>query len=451
MRSSTSVLLDRTILIDCGPDTPRQADRAGVSLADVRALLLTHAHPDHLAPAALLARAWAITNTDTLRVVGPASAIEACRDWIGPHDPVALETVAPGDVVHLDGYVVRVLKAAHDMGRDVLTVDAVLFDVTAPDGTRLLHASDTGALDDATVESLRGAAYDVVLLEETFGYTLDHGTGHHDLATFPRELSRLRDVGAVTPSTDVIAIHLSHHNPPRPELDRVLAEWGARVVDDLSTVVVGGDVHAGKAAQTRAPRRRLILGGARSGKSREAESAFAADTAVTYVATGGTREGDTEWAARVALHRGRRPAAWTTVETLELAPLLDDAAPGAALLIDCLALWLAGILDRAGTWDDQPASPGYVASLHRVDGDIDALVDAVRSTRAQVALVSNEVGSGVVPEHDSGRLYRDLLGRLNSRIATVCDDVDLVVAGRVLRLSAPSSPSDSHPGTENHV
>jgi len=182
------------------------------------------------------------------------------------------------------------------------------------------------------------------------------------------------------------------------------------------------------------PHRRLVLGGARSGKSVEAERSLAAHPRVTYVATGGTRDGDPEWAARVRAHRDRRPASWTTTESLDVAAPLRAAAAADAVLVDCLALWLAGTLDAARVWDAEPGTAAYAETLAHVDREIDGLVDAVRGTPASVVLVSNEVGSGVVPEHASGRLYRDLLGTLNTRVAAVCDEVDLVVAGRVVRI-----------------
>jgi len=428
LRSTTAALLDGVVLVDCGPDAPRQADRAGVSLADVTCLLLTHAHPDHLAPEALLARSWA-GSRQTLRVLGPASAIEACRDWVGPHDPVRLEVVAPGDEVEVDGYLVRVLAAAHDVGRDELTRDAVLYDVTAPDGGRLLHATDTGPLGQQTMAAVAGAAYDVVLLEESFGSRSDHGTGHLDLVTFPRQLAALRECGAVVDRTDVVAVHLSHHNPRGDELARILEPWGARLVDDLTVLRTDSAVVRGVPA-----RRQLVLGGARSGKSHEAERRLAARGSVRYVATGGERADDPEWRARVATHRARRPASWTTEETLDVVDVLRSTSDGDAALVDCVALWLAGQLDAARVWESEPGSAARAESLAAVGRASDDLVAAVAATRAHVVLVSNEVGDGVVPEHESGRLYRDLLGVLNSRLAAVCDDVDLVVAGRVVHL-----------------
>jgi adenosylcobinamide kinase/adenosylcobinamide-phosphate guanylyltransferase len=428
-RATTSALVDDVLLVDCGPDTATAASRAGVSLAGVTALLLTHAHPDHLAPLALLARSWARPGIG-LTVVGPPSAVAACRDWVGPFDDVRFAEVGDGDRLELDAHTVHVHAAAHDVGTDDLARDAVLFAVVGSDGGRLLHATDTGPLPDSTIAAWADARFDLVLLEETFGRRTDHGTGHHDLATFPREIARLRSVGAIDDRTDVVAVHLGHHNPPGDELDRELASWGARTVPDLTEVVVTGAV----AAAARPRSRTLLLGGARSGKSHEAERRLLAEPHVRYVATSGEREGDAEWAARVALHRRRRPPGWTTEETLDVAGVLEKAERGEPVLVDCLALWLAGRLDAARVWDTAPGAPAYAETLATVEGDIARLVEAVRATSARAVLVSNEVGSGVVPEHASGRLYRDLLGTLNARVAAECDEVALVVAGRVVPL-----------------
>ncbi|MFD0867507.1 bifunctional adenosylcobinamide kinase/adenosylcobinamide-phosphate guanylyltransferase, partial [Tessaracoccus lubricantis] len=94
----------------------------------------------------------------------------------------------------------------------------------------------------------------------------------------------------------------------------------------------------------------LVLGGARSGKSTWAEAQFDGVAEVEYVATSELRDGDTEWAHRVALHRERRPASWRTTETLDLAAVLgaDDAAP---VLVDCVAVWFDRVLQDAGAWD----------------------------------------------------------------------------------------------------
>ncbi|MDO5736154.1 MAG: bifunctional adenosylcobinamide kinase/adenosylcobinamide-phosphate guanylyltransferase [Propionibacteriaceae bacterium] len=167
----------------------------------------------------------------------------------------------------------------------------------------------------------------------------------------------------------------------------------------------------------------LVLGGARSGKSSWAESQFVDRESVLYVATSLVPEDDPEWAGRVETHRSRRPAGWRTVETLDVAGTLreDDDTP---LLVDCLALWLARVLDDVDAWNSPEEQWRPALASH-----VDELVAAVQDTVRDVVLVSNEVGSGVVPGTPSGRLYRDELGRLNARIAAACDELWLCVGG----------------------
>ena len=419
LRGQTAALLDATLLLDCGPETPHAAQRAGLDLTGLRHVLLTHAHPDHCSPAFLLFRSWA--GEAPLDVVGPPDVVETARHWVAPDSPVVFTAVSPGTSLRLGSYDVRVLAARHGAPGS-----SVLYDVSGPSG-RVLYATDTGPLPQETVEAVRDAAFDVVLLEETFGDFLTHGTDHLDLATFPDQVRRLRSVGAVTRDTDVVAVHLSHHNPPTAELRRRLAAWGARVVDDGAVVSRGsvGSTDAGSAND----RRTLVIGGARSGKSAEAERLLAAEADVTYVATGYPAGHDDEWRERVRRHREARPSHWSTVETLELASLLVE--PGPPLLVDCLTLWLTRVLDRHDAWDDET----WAATAEKaVREEIDALVAAWRTSPRRVVAVTNEVGQGVVPETASGRRFRDEMGRLNARIAAVTEDVRWCVAGRVTRL-----------------
>jgi adenosylcobinamide kinase / adenosylcobinamide-phosphate guanylyltransferase len=174
----------------------------------------------------------------------------------------------------------------------------------------------------------------------------------------------------------------------------------------------------------------LLLGGIRSGKSREAERRLAAEPAVTYVATGGLDGDDGEWTARVAAHRERRPGAWTTVETLDVATLLRDTGAGdPPLLIDCLNGWLAGAMAKAGCWDAE--REGAVKLLAVA---VDELVDAWSRTDARVVAVSNEVGMSLVPITPAGRWFAEELGTLNQRIAAAADEVWLLTAGIATRL-----------------
>ncbi|MFZ2527221.1 MAG: bifunctional adenosylcobinamide kinase/adenosylcobinamide-phosphate guanylyltransferase [Rhodococcus sp. (in: high G+C Gram-positive bacteria)] len=413
IRGQTAALIDDVLLLECGPEAPRAALRHGRNLAGVRHILLTHAHVDHLGPQALLFRSWAEAGFD-IDVVGPAAAIDACRPWVGPGDPVRFVPVAAGDALNVGGYRIRVLGARHRVFDDG---DAVLYDVAGPSCARILWACDTGPLPESWFDAVHGAAFDAVFLEETFGDRADLGDDHHTLAAFADTVAALRACGAVGDGTDVIAVHLGHHNPPIAQVRRRLAECGARAGYDGEVIGVGATSNGGG-------RTTLILGGVRSGKSRYAEQLLEPCPSVTYVATGGTREGDAEWAQRVALHRERRPGSWSTVETSDVAGVLRSATE--PLLVDCLGTWLTARLDLHEVW-----TGGDLAAVER---DVEELLTAWARCVVPVVAVSNEVGSGVVPASASGRLFRDLLGRLNARVAENSDSVSLVVAGIPLRL-----------------
>jgi adenosylcobinamide kinase/adenosylcobinamide-phosphate guanylyltransferase len=168
------------------------------------------------------------------------------------------------------------------------------------------------------------------------------------------------------------------------------------------------------------PARRLILvlGGARSGKSRYAESLITALLPPwIYVAT--AQAGDAEMAQRIAVHRARRGAGWQAIEAPhDLALSLETVPAQAPVLIDCLTLWLSNRM---------------LADVD-VDAEIDDLEKALDHRGGTVVLVSNEVGSGIVPDNALARRFRDLQGRLNQRLAARADRVVLVVAGLPLIL-----------------
>jgi adenosylcobinamide kinase/adenosylcobinamide-phosphate guanylyltransferase len=165
----------------------------------------------------------------------------------------------------------------------------------------------------------------------------------------------------------------------------------------------------------------LVLGGVRSGKSRYAQDYASRFARVAFIATA-TRS-DAEMRRRIAAHRRERPRDWKTVEAPRHLDRVIRREGGAAnlLLVDCLTTYCGGLLSVRGV---SQAQRDHLASV----------VDAIRSTPASIVLVSNEVGSGVVPAFKSGRLYRDLLGELNQQVARVATDVVLLVAGLPLVL-----------------
>jgi len=168
----------------------------------------------------------------------------------------------------------------------------------------------------------------------------------------------------------------------------------------------------------------LILGGARSGKSRHAESiAQARGAPVSVIVTAEAL--DEEMAARIARHRAERPADWHVIEApIALAEALTAAAaPHQTVIVDCLTLWLANLLGDA--------SPERDALLAR---EREALLQALPALPGTVLLVANETGLGLVPETPLGRRFRDEAGWLNQAVAERCDRVSLIAAGLPLVL-----------------
>lgn len=158
----------------------------------------------------------------------------------------------------------------------------------------------------------------------------------------------------------------------------------------------------------------VLLGGARSGKSlRAVKLAAEAGAPVTFVATGEGR--DEEMEARIESHRRERPAGWVTIEEpLDLRAALESAVAGSTVVVDCLSLWVANLLEQGREPDD--------------------LAPLAASRPGLTIAVSNEVGLGIVPVNELARRYRDLLGRVNAAWVAASDEAFLCVAGRTIPL-----------------
>jgi adenosylcobinamide kinase / adenosylcobinamide-phosphate guanylyltransferase len=174
------------------------------------------------------------------------------------------------------------------------------------------------------------------------------------------------------------------------------------------------------------PERHLILGGARSGKTNHATTlatrlADERRASVVYVAT--AQALDEEMRHRIDRHRAQRPASWTTVEAPSDLSSALSMQPSAILLVDCLTLWLSNAL----LLDFDERTP--TANARRWDEERSAFLQWLMNYRGVVLLVSNEVGSGIVPASALARRFQDEQGRLNQEVAALCDSVTLVVAG----------------------
>jgi adenosylcobinamide kinase / adenosylcobinamide-phosphate guanylyltransferase len=157
----------------------------------------------------------------------------------------------------------------------------------------------------------------------------------------------------------------------------------------------------------------LVLGGARSGKTQRALHLAKPYSPRTYIATGEAR--DEEMRARIARHRADRGPGFLTVEEpLDIVAALRAAdGRGAAIVVDCLTLWLSNLMERGRSLEEESRK----------------LVAGLRPLQANVMLISNEVGSGIVPENALARAFRDEQGRLNQAVAAAADHAELVVAG----------------------
>jgi adenosylcobinamide kinase / adenosylcobinamide-phosphate guanylyltransferase len=347
---------------------------------------------------------------------------------------------AGSESVGAGAYRIQELADARDQGKPGG------WEVTGPDGRRLLYPARPGAVPEPAEGA---AAYDIAFL---------------DLLGEPAQLGLLRAQGLITSDTVTVVAFADHRVSAEGELRRRCGFWQAEVIGDGDAVTTARSEKKELTTERR-PRRVLVLGGARSGKSERAEMRLAGEPDVTYVATGpagatGSEEAaepggptgaaepggpmgaavsggptgaagtaaDREWAVRVAAHRARRPAWWRTAETTDLAGVLAGAQ--GALLIDGIGTWLAAAMDECGAWD------GSADSAARLAARIAGLVGAWRQTRAYVVAVSDETGLGVVPVTPAGRRFRDELGRLNQVLAAESEEAELVVAGRIVPLAA---------------
>jgi adenosylcobinamide kinase/adenosylcobinamide-phosphate guanylyltransferase len=166
----------------------------------------------------------------------------------------------------------------------------------------------------------------------------------------------------------------------------------------------------------------LVLGGVRSGKSRFAQEYANRFSRVVFVAT--AKPSDAEMLSKIRRHQRERPKHWQTLEEpLELARVVaEQAAKFDVMLVDCLTIFVANLLEAEET---DPTS---------VELRIERFLEALGAAPASVVLVSNEVGSGVVPAYAAGRRFRDALGELNQRVAALADNAVLMVSGLPLAL-----------------
>lgn len=229
LRTPTSVLIDDRLLIDPGPEAPRQVTRLGHDLIGVEMILAGHAHNDHLDASLLMHRSW-VTATP-LRMIGPAPVVDGSAAWLDPEQrSVTFTTLSAGDVVEAGGYTIQALAANH-----YAFGEALCYRISNGSAS-LLYLTDTGTLPSSTLSAVAGRRVDLVLLEETFGTAVGKGDQHHNLAAFADTVAALRAQGTIDEATLVVPTHLGHDNPPLAELRELMAGIGAEVMGDGAVI-----------------------------------------------------------------------------------------------------------------------------------------------------------------------------------------------------------------------
>ncbi|MFZ6031420.1 MAG: cobamide remodeling phosphodiesterase CbiR [Chloroflexota bacterium] len=332
------------------------------------------------------------------------------------------------------------------------------------DGRHVRHSRDPGVLQhwqEQAVEALEIVARWAGGMEKLAVENLDHyPPGFNDPVIERTGAGRCIDIGHLwvdghaimdylprwLPQTRVIHLHgvdlaatqrrdhLSLARLPGEALASTISWLRANYRGVLTLEVFGeadflSSLEALWQVQAQTSRLTLLLGGARSGKSTHAQDlAHSLGNDVLYVAT--ATAGDEEMAQRIANHRAERPAHWRTLE----APANTGAAiqavdpPPEVILLDCLTLLVSNVLLAL------PEDAGETEAAQAVDQALDALLAAFRASKARWIVVSNEVGMGLVPPYPLGRLYRDVLGRANQRLARSAGEVLLLVAGLPVNL-----------------
>ncbi len=229
LRTPTSVLVDQRLLIDPGPEAPRQVSRLGYDLTNCSVILASHAHNDHLDASLLMHRSW--VRDTPLTLLGPAPVITWATQWLKPDQTaVTFITLTAGAKLSVDGYLIEALAANHSAYGEALCYRL------SRDGHTMLYLTDTGVLPEPSLNALSGQRADLVLLEETFGGAEGKGDQHHNLRTFADTIAELRHRNVVDEYSHVVPIHLGHDNPPGAELQATMAAIGAEVLPDGSVI-----------------------------------------------------------------------------------------------------------------------------------------------------------------------------------------------------------------------
>jgi len=219
-------MIDNRLLLECGPDLPRSAERHHVLLNEVEHLIVTHGHWDHCSGIPLLIRQWAKVEAP-LNVIAPPLALRALQQWVSMDNQIEWIEATPFRPIALGDYVVVPLLANHEAFGE----SGILPLITDGD-SYMLWATDTGPLPGETLRALRGHPLDLIFLDQTWGNFPGPHLDHLNLNSFGETIAQLRECGAVTERTHISPIHMSHRNPSPKVLQEKLLAVGAKLPFD---------------------------------------------------------------------------------------------------------------------------------------------------------------------------------------------------------------------------
>jgi adenosylcobinamide kinase/adenosylcobinamide-phosphate guanylyltransferase len=226
IRAQSSALIDDRLLLECGPDLPRSAERHHVLLNGIEHLVVTHGHWDHCSGIPLLIRKWAKVNAP-LNVITPLMALRSLQHWVSSDSQIEWIEAVLFRPIALGDYVVVPLLANHEAFGE----SGILPLVTDGDAF-VLWATDTGPLPDETIRALRNHPLDLIFLDQTWGNIPGPHLDHLNLDSFGEAISQLKKCGAITEKTHVAPIHMNHRNPSVNVLQKRLRSMSAQLPFD---------------------------------------------------------------------------------------------------------------------------------------------------------------------------------------------------------------------------
>ena len=226
IRAQSSALIDDLLLLECGPDLPRSAERHHVLLNEIEHLIVTHGHWDHCSGIPLIIRQWAKVNAP-LNVIAPPMALRSLQHWVSSDNQIEWIEAVPFRPIALGDYVVVPLLANHEAFGE----SGILPLVTDGDAF-VLWATDTGPLPDETIHALSSHPLDLIFLDQTWGNIMGPHSDHLNLNSFGEAIKQMKSCGAITDKTHIAPIHMSHRNPPGRILEKRLRALGAKLPFD---------------------------------------------------------------------------------------------------------------------------------------------------------------------------------------------------------------------------